>query len=140
MTRSRSCRAIVTTVPSSPYFEKAEQNESTPPSTGFGKDFFERPSGLYQKLSGLKYDNRNGYMSRRNSQTSLSSISGVSESLKDLDAEDTFSALDFPPRPWKSFSDDSVRRRTSSSTDFAADGAEMELQSEKQIDNNLVRR
>ncbi|XP_022752076.1 kinesin-like protein KIN-7I [Durio zibethinus] len=135
MTRSRSCGAVVTTVPSSPYFEKAEQNESTPPSTGFGKDFLERPRGLYQKLSELKYDDRNGNMSRRNSQTSRST-SGEARSLKDSDVEDTFSALDFPPRPWKSFSGDSVRR--TSSSDFASDGSETELQSEKQFDNNLA--
>ncbi|XVF73853.1 hypothetical protein PTKIN_Ptkin13bG0014900 [Pterospermum kingtungense] len=137
MSRSRSCRAVVTTLPSSPHFEKAEQNESTPPSTGFGKDLIDRPKDLYQKLSGLKYEKRNGNMSRRNSQTSLSS-SGVAPSPEDLDMEDTFSELDFPSQAWKSFSDYSVRRRSSSSTDFAADGSELELQSEKQIDNNLA--
>ncbi|XP_022769105.1 kinesin-like protein KIN-7I [Durio zibethinus] len=135
MTRSKSCRAVVTTVPSSPSFEKAERKESTPPSTGVEKEFLERPRSLYQKLSGLKYDNRNGNMSRRNSQTSLSSISGEAQSLKDLDVEDTFNAIDILPRPWKSFSNDSVKK-TSSSTDFAASGSEKKLQSEEQIDNN----
>ncbi|XVE56121.1 hypothetical protein DITRI_Ditri03aG0212200 [Diplodiscus trichospermus] len=134
MSRSRSCREVITTVPSSPYFEKAEQNINTPPPTGFGKDNLEKPRGLHQKLSGLKYDNINGNMSRRNSQSSLSSTSGEAHS---LDLEDTCSSHDFPPRPWKSFGDDPVRKETSS-TDFAADGSETELQSEQQIENNLA--
>lgn len=135
MTRSRSCKAAVTTAPSP---QRSEENERT--STEFGKDFIERSTNLYQKLSGLKYDNRNGDMSRRHSQTSLS-ISGLQQSLEDVDVEETFSELDFSSQAWKSFSGYSVRRRSSSSIDFAADGSEPELQSEKQIDdNNLVRR
>ncbi|XVE94612.1 hypothetical protein REPUB_Repub02eG0023600 [Reevesia pubescens] len=117
MTRSRSCRAVVTTVPSSPYFEKAEQN---------------------QKLSGLKYDNRNGSMSRRDSQASLGSNFGEALSLKDLDIEDTFSAVEFLPRPWKSLSDNSARRTTPPFLDSAAGGSETKSQSEKQIDNNMA--
>ncbi|XVF36008.1 hypothetical protein REPUB_Repub19eG0020900 [Reevesia pubescens] len=121
MSRSRNCRAVVTTMPSSAYFEKAEQNESTPSSTGVERTSFKDLEDFTrQKLSGLKYDNRNGNMSRN------------------LDVEETFSATAFPPRPWKSFSGDSIRRRTSSSTDLAAGGSEMKLQSEKQIDNNLA--
>ncbi|XP_017981163.1 PREDICTED: kinesin-like protein KIN-7F [Theobroma cacao] len=138
MTRSRSCKAVLATVPSSPCFEKAQQNESTPPSTGFDKDFFERPRGLDQKLSGLKYDNRSENMSRKNSQTSLSSVSGDAQSLKDSDVEDNCSVIDFLPRPEKSFSNDFVRRRTASSPDSVAGGIETKLQSEKQIGHDTA--
>ncbi|KAL6982718.1 hypothetical protein U1Q18_016106 [Sarracenia purpurea var. burkii] len=53
ISRSRSCTAILMPITLSPWFEKAEQNENTPPN-GFEKDL--RPESGYQsKLSGLKY-------------------------------------------------------------------------------------
>ncbi|OMO87468.1 hypothetical protein CCACVL1_09009 [Corchorus capsularis] len=122
MTRSKSCRAAITTVPS-----PSEQYESTPPSTGFGKDFLERPTGL-------KCNNRN------ESTTSFSSYYGEVQSLKDSEAEDTLPGLESLPRWEKSIGDDYVRRRTVSSPDVVTGGTETKLlsDSEKQIESNVA--
>ncbi|TYJ34924.1 hypothetical protein E1A91_A05G201300v1 [Gossypium mustelinum] len=135
LSRSKSCKAVVSTVPSSPYFEKEALNESTPLFTGVERDFVERPRDLYQKFSELKFDNISENMSRRNSRTSVSSSSVDTLNLKDLDAEDTFGATNFPPRPWKSISEDPLGR-ISTSTVLAAGGSPTKQPSKKQIDNN----
>ncbi|MBA0625558.1 hypothetical protein Godav_003340 [Gossypium davidsonii] len=136
MSRSRSCKAIVTTMPSSPRFEKSHQNETVPTFTEAEKDFIERAKTLSQKLSNSKDDNRNAKMSRCNSQASITSGSTEEQSVKD-DVEETCSEVNFPPRPWKSFASGS-KRRTSFSIDFSEGGSDTKTCQEKQIDKNLV--
>ncbi|MBA0661133.1 hypothetical protein Goklo_005454, partial [Gossypium klotzschianum] len=136
MSRSRSCKAIVTTMPSSPRFEKSQQNETVPTFTEAEKDFIERAKTLSQKLSNSKDDNRNAKMSRCNSQASITSGSTEEQSVKD-DVEETCSEVNFPPRPWKSFASGS-KRRTSFSIDFSEGGSDTKTCQEKQIDKNLV--
>ncbi|XP_039052879.1 kinesin-like protein KIN-7F [Hibiscus syriacus] len=86
LSRSKSCRAVIRTAPSSPSFEKAAHKKSIPPSSGVENDFF-------QMLSEVKYDNRIENISRRHSRASSVSSSSVDTlSLKDLDVEDTLSA------------------------------------------------
>ncbi|XP_040950789.1 kinesin-like protein KIN-7J isoform X2 [Gossypium hirsutum] len=137
MSRSRSCKAIVTTMPSSPRFEKSQQNETVPTFTEAEKDFIERAKTLSQKLSNSKDDNRNEKMSRCNSQASITSGSTEEQSVKDIDVEETCSEVNFPPRPWKSFASGS-KRRTSFSIDFSEGGCDTKTCQEKQIDKNLV--
>ncbi|MFQ6642056.1 hypothetical protein Gotur_017661 [Gossypium turneri] len=137
MSRSRSCKAIVTTMPSSPRFEKSQQNETVPTFTEAEKDFIERAKTLSQKLSNSKDDNRNAKMSRCNSQASITSGSTEEQSVKDVDVEETCSEVNFPPRPWKSFASGS-KRRTSFSIDFSEGGSDTKTRQEKQIDKNLV--
>ncbi|TYH64738.1 hypothetical protein ES332_D06G007900v1 [Gossypium tomentosum] len=137
MSRSRSCKAIVTTMPSSPRFEKSQQNETVPTFTEAEKDFIERAKTLSQKLSNSKDDNRNEKMSRCNSQASITSGSTEEQSVKDIDVEETCSEVNFPPRPWKSFASGS-KRRTSFSIDFSEGGSDTKTCQEKQIDKNLV--
>ncbi|XP_039070039.1 kinesin-like protein KIN-7I [Hibiscus syriacus] len=138
--RSQSCRAVVTTVPSSAYFEKTTHNQSTPPSTGVEKDFLERSRHLHQMLSEVNYDNRSENISSRHSRTSSFSGYGYGETLnlKDLDMEDTSSETNFHPPPWKPISDD-PSKRISTSTASAAGGSETKQLSEKQIDNKVRR-
>ncbi|MBA0747147.1 hypothetical protein Gogos_004077 [Gossypium gossypioides] len=137
MRRSRSCKAIVTTMPSSPRFEKSQQNETVPTFTEAEKDFIERAKTLSQKLSNSKDDNRNAKMSRCNSQASITSGSTEEQSVKDVDVEETCSEVNFPPRLWKSFASGS-KRRTSFSIDFSEGGSDTKTRQEKQIDKNLV--
>ncbi|KAK8646450.1 hypothetical protein V6N13_120235 [Hibiscus sabdariffa] len=142
LNRSKSCRAVVTSAPSSPFFdfEMAAHNESTPPSSGVEKDFLERSRDHYQMLSEMKFDNRGENISIRHSRaSSVSSCSVETLNLKDSDGEDTFSATNFLPRPWKSICEDPLGR-ISNSTDSTAGGSEMNRRSEKQIDNKIVRR
>ncbi|KAK2998404.1 hypothetical protein RJ639_024149, partial [Escallonia herrerae] len=73
LTRSRSCRAILTTLSSSPSSEKAEKNEGTPPN-GFEKDFSGRPEGSQVKLPDLKPSENDGNLSREHSQTSARDV------------------------------------------------------------------
>ncbi|KAK2990944.1 hypothetical protein RJ640_020921 [Escallonia rubra] len=73
LTRSRSCRAILTTLSSSPSSEKAEKNEGTPPN-GFEKDFPGRPEGSRVKLPDLKPSENNGNLSSEHSQTSARNV------------------------------------------------------------------
>ncbi|KAE8677094.1 Kinesin-like protein NACK1 [Hibiscus syriacus] len=79
MSRSRSCRAIITTVPSSPNSENPQHNESIPTSTTVEKDFLQKAIALSRKLSELKGDNRNGEMSRSRSQNSFTCATDLSE-------------------------------------------------------------
>ncbi|XP_059437877.1 kinesin-like protein KIN-7H [Corylus avellana] len=72
LTRSRSCKESLMTSLSSPWFEKVEKHESTPP-VGFDKEFTGRPEGLRMKLSALKYDAIVDSLSRSSSQTSAGS-------------------------------------------------------------------
>ncbi|KAK8596667.1 hypothetical protein V6N13_001271 [Hibiscus sabdariffa] len=127
ISRSRSCRAIVTSVPSSPNFEKPQHNESIPPSTTVEKDFLQSAKALSRKLSGQKGDNRN----------SFSYGSGEAQSVKDIDVEDNYSEVSYPPRPEK-LSDSGSTRRTSLSTDPSEGGSETKPQPEKQIDKKLA--
>ncbi|KAL4335035.1 hypothetical protein GQ457_07G026840 [Hibiscus cannabinus] len=140
LNRSKSCRAVVTSAPSSPFFdfEMAAHNESTPPSSGVEKDFLERSRDHYQMLSEMKFDNRGENIYRRHSRaSSVSSCSVETLNLKDSDGEDTFSATNFLPRPWKSICEDPLGR-ISNSTDSTAGGSEMNQRSEKQIDNKIA--
>lgn len=136
MSRSRSCKAIVTTIPSSPSFEKSQQNETVPTFTEAEKDYIKRAKTLSRKLSNSKDDNRDAKISRCNSQASNSSGSTEEQSVKD-DVEETCSEVNFPPRPWKSFASGS-KRRTSFSIDFSEGGSDTKTRQEKQIDKNLV--
>ncbi|GMI91305.1 hypothetical protein like AT4G24170 [Hibiscus trionum] len=138
LNRSKSCRAVVTTASSSPYFEKAAHSESTHTSSGVEKDFLERSRDFYQMLSEVKYDNRGGNISSRHSRaSSVSSCSVDTSNLKDSDAEDTFSATNFHPRPWKSVCEDPLGR-ISTSTDLSAGGSERNQQSQKQTENKIT--
>ncbi|GMI82572.1 hypothetical protein like AT4G24170 [Hibiscus trionum] len=139
--RSQSCRAVVTTASFLPYFEKAAHNEITPPSTGVEKDFLEesRSRGLHQMLSEVRNENTGETISQRNSRTSsASSGSGEPFNLKDFDMEDTSSATNFLPRPWKTMTDD-PSGRISTSTGSVAGGSETKQPSGKQIDNKVRR-
>ncbi|CAL5332194.1 unnamed protein product [Camellia sinensis] len=70
LSRSRSCRAILMPIASSPWFEKAEHKVNTPPN-GSEKDFPGRPEGGYQlKLSG-NYVASTGKLSGKDSQISV---------------------------------------------------------------------
>ncbi|KAL7244890.1 hypothetical protein ACSBR2_000268 [Camellia fascicularis] len=74
LSRSRSCRAILMPIASSPWFEKAEHKENTPPN-GSEKDFPGRPEGGYQlKLSG-NYVASTGKLRGKDSQISVNDYS-----------------------------------------------------------------
>lgn len=70
--RSRSCKASLTTTPSSDWFEKVEKVQSTPPIT-FEKNFTGRPEGLQKKLPALNYDADNKRLSKNGSKASVGS-------------------------------------------------------------------
>ncbi|KAA8528709.1 hypothetical protein F0562_036064 [Nyssa sinensis] len=72
--RSRSCRAILTTIRSSPWFEEAGEKEGTPPN-GFENDFPERPEGYQPKLSESKSSTNIEKLCRKDSRTSVRSAS-----------------------------------------------------------------
>ncbi|XP_038990599.1 kinesin-like protein KIN-7F [Hibiscus syriacus] len=135
LSRCKSCRGIITTVPSSPDFKNPQHNESTHPSTSVEKDLFQREKALSCKLSGLKGDNRNGKMSRGHSQNSFSSGCGEAQSVKDIDGEDNCSEASFAPRPWKLYGNSSMRR-TSVSTDFSECSSVTKRLPEKQNDED----
>ncbi|KAE8656433.1 hypothetical protein F3Y22_tig00117000pilonHSYRG00047 [Hibiscus syriacus] len=73
LSRSKSCRAVIRTAPSSPSFEKAAHKKSIPPSSGVENDFF-------QMLSEVKYDNRIENISRRHSRASSDPLGRISNS------------------------------------------------------------
>ncbi|GMI96838.1 hypothetical protein like AT5G66310 [Hibiscus trionum] len=137
MSRSRSCRAIVTSVPSSPNLENTQHNESKPSSTTVEKDFLQSAKALSDKLSGPKGDNKNGKISRSHSQNSISNGSGKAQSVKDIDREDNYSEVGYPPRP-SNLSGSGSTRRISLSTDLCEGGSETKSQPEKQIDQKLA--
>lgn len=88
LTRSRSCKETLMTSMSSPWFEKVEKHESTPP-IGFEKEFTGRPEGLQMKLSTLKYDAIGDRLSRSSSQTSAGSAA-----VNELKVQDAKSPID----------------------------------------------
>ncbi|XP_057975848.1 kinesin-like protein KIN-7F [Malania oleifera] len=74
LTRSRSCRAVFDSSPSSPWFYRAEQGEKTPPD-GFEKDFPGRPELFQLRPTGLKHSADTENFSRKNSEASIQSVS-----------------------------------------------------------------
>lgn len=68
LTRSRSCKARVTTSLTSCWFENIDNYESTPPIT-LEKSFTGRPEGLRKNLSSLNFDNEVGSLSTNDFQT-----------------------------------------------------------------------
>ncbi|KAE8712641.1 Kinesin-like protein NACK1 [Hibiscus syriacus] len=84
LSRSKSCRAVIRTAPSSPSFEKAAHKKADPLPVGHSR------------------------------ASSVSSGSVDTLSLKDLDVENTLSATNFLPPQWKSISEDPLRRISNS--------------------------
>ncbi|KAL5557590.1 hypothetical protein UlMin_039826 [Ulmus minor] len=74
ITRSRSCRASLTSSLHSHWFENEEKDETTPPII-FEKSFTGRPEGFYQKVPALNYGAHIERLSRNDSQASARSAS-----------------------------------------------------------------
>ncbi|XP_059459574.1 kinesin-like protein KIN-7I isoform X2 [Corylus avellana] len=93
--RSKSCRAIMQ---SAHWFEKAEQNENTPPA-GSEKEYF--PSikeGPQRSLSAMKLGARSGNFLRKASQNYVKSVSTEEQNSRKSDTEDAKSTPNFTAR------------------------------------------
>lgn len=82
LTRSKSCKASLTTSLSSDWFQKGEKFQSTPPIV-LEKVFTGRPGGLQKKLPALNYGAETEKLSRNGSQSSAGRDSA--DELKPLD-------------------------------------------------------
>ncbi|KAK0576864.1 hypothetical protein LWI29_024609 [Acer saccharum] len=69
MNRSTSCRAVLMSAPTSVWSPISKQTEDAP------TNFSETPGGFYQELSESKRSAKNGNLTRKDSQTSMSSAS-----------------------------------------------------------------
>jgi centromeric protein E len=68
--RSKSCRAILMTIQSSHWFDKADRNENSPPA-GSEKDFPSIQEGPQRSLPALKFSASTGNFLRKASQNSV---------------------------------------------------------------------
>ncbi|GFY87980.1 ATP binding microtubule motor family protein [Actinidia rufa] len=117
LTKSRSCKASLTTSPSSQWFENIENNENTPPN-GSEKDFPGRPEGIRRKLNELNHGADVERLLRKDSQSSVGSAAAI-----ELEAENE-----------KTLTDDNITKRTNACVSELEDKAE--LQEEKPADDD----
>lgn len=89
LTRSRSCKARLTTTSHSNWFEREEKDESTPPLT-FDRSFMGRPEGFQKKVPALNYGPEIEMLSRNVSLVTLSK-SGSQEKLSRSDSQEKLS-------------------------------------------------
>ncbi|EXC35389.1 Kinesin-related protein 4 [Morus notabilis] len=89
LTRSRSCKARLTTTLYSHWFEREEKDESTPPIT-FDRTFTGRPEGFQKKVPALNYGPDIGTLSRNVSLETVSK-SGSQEKLSTNDSQEKLS-------------------------------------------------
>ncbi|XP_022763151.1 kinesin-like protein KIN-7E [Durio zibethinus] len=90
LNRSWSCRADVMGGTSSPYADRG-LIESTPPN-GLEKNFPGRPEGYQKKFPSLNYGDKNGVLTRNNSESSLGSASVKTSADEDITSIHTFVA------------------------------------------------
>ncbi|PSS29916.1 Kinesin-like protein [Actinidia chinensis var. chinensis] len=117
LTKSRSCKASLTTSPSSQWFENVENNENTPPN-GSEKDFPGRPEGIRRKLNEFNHGADVERLLRKDSQSSMGSAAAI-----ELEAENE-----------KTLTDDNITKRTNARVSELEDKAE--LQEEKPADDD----